>query len=126
MTKKEKLYADIKKHGQNLNNLFNTGIDDITLCKKLFRLERKAHQLALDYCNGENGVNTDNWDALCEPILKKVYSILKPENADLKVFLNGDARGYALKIKFDDTDARSQDIYRDWGNFGIIAPDFRS
>lgn len=28
----------ITKHGENLNAIFNTGLDPITLCKKLRRL----------------------------------------------------------------------------------------
>jgi hypothetical protein len=123
-TTKEKMYQNIKKHGENLNSIFNTGIEPITLCKKLHRLEVKAHQLATDYCNGENGVDTENWEDKCEPILKSVHKILNPENANVSIFLNADARGYALKIKFDDTYVRRFDIHKDWGGYGIIAPEF--
>ena len=38
------------------------------------------------------------------------------------IFLNLDPRGYALKI--DDQDARALDIYKDWGGYGIICPEF--
>ena len=52
-----------------------------------------------------------------------LYNILNLEN-DFNIFVNGDCRGYALKI-FDDY-IRKNDItiYRDWGGYGIIAPDF--
>lgn len=42
MNKKERMYKQIKEHGENLNAIFNTGIDNVTLCKKLLRIERKA------------------------------------------------------------------------------------
>ena len=38
-TKKERMYSQIDQHGQRLNNLFNTDLDNVALCKKLFRLE---------------------------------------------------------------------------------------
>jgi len=46
------------------------------------------------------------------------------ETVGVRVFHNYDARGYALKIEFEDTDKRRYEIYRDWGGYGIIAPDF--
>lgn len=124
MTKKERLYKRIEKHGEDLNRIFNTGLDNITLCKKLHRLEVKAHRLATDYCNGENGVNTDNWDSLCEPILKAVDKILHYTEKGYSIYINGDARGYALKIDSDCVRDEHLDIYKDWGGYGILAPDF--
>lgn len=43
-----------------------------------------------------------------------------------KVFVNGDPRGYTLKIddKYKDK-MHKAGVYRDWGGYGIIAPDFR-
>ena len=76
LTKKQVQYEQIRKHGEDLNRIFNTGLEPITLCKKLHRLEVKAHKLSTDYCNGENGVSTDNWDKLCYPILQSVRTIL--------------------------------------------------
>ena len=38
-TAKKEMYQDIKKHGEQLNTIFNTGIEPIALCKKLRRLE---------------------------------------------------------------------------------------
>ena len=39
------------------------------------------------------------------------------------LFVNGDARGYALKIMDSYVMERRLDIYKDWGGYGIIAPD---
>ena len=127
MNNKEKMYKEIAQHGANLNAIFNTGIDDVKLSKKLFSLERKAHKLAVDYCNGENGVNSENWGEKCEPILKEVRKVLNCTD-NFPIFLNGDARGYALKI--DDKymqmlrERNNKVLHTDWGGYGILAPDF--
>ena len=120
--KKEILYSRITKHGQNLKAVFNLDqdIDPVKLCKRLFRLENKAHKLALDFCNGE--IDQLEWDKKANKILTKVEAILKNKKV---LFLNGDARGYALKI--DDGYIRNNNlnIHKDWGGYGIVAPDFR-
>ena len=122
MNKKEMLYLRITKHGQDLKAVFNLDqdIDPVKLCKRLFRLENKAHKLALDFCNGE--IDQLEWDQKADKILTKVEAILKNKKV---LFLNGDARGYALKI--DDGYIRNNNlnIHKDWGGYGIVAPDFR-
>ena len=130
MNKKEQMYQEIEKHGENLNRIFKTSKGNIALCKSLRRLEAKAHKLATDYCNGENGVNSDNWEALTTPILKKVCKLLnvKPSvnmcpDDSYPIKLNGDARGYALKIEDSYVREHCLKIYRDMGGYGILAPD---
>lgn len=121
----------IKTHGENLNRIFKTGVEPITLCKKLRRLENKAHQLATDYCNGENGVTTETWDAKTKPVMEKVYKLLnngiynddRPHMRRVPVFLNGDARGYALKINDSYIKTFGIKLHTDWGGYGIVAPD---
>ena len=126
MNKKEIMYDRIKNHGEQLKNIFNldSNIDPIKLCKKLFRLENKAHRLAEDGCNGL----IYDTEPEAEKILEKVCKILNiPREAD-RVFFNGDPRGYALKF----TSRYSKylrscniNIHQDWGGYGIIAPDFK-
>ena len=134
MNKHDRMYGQIENHGANLNAIFNTGLDNIKLAKKLHSLEVKAHKLAEDYCNGVNDVNTDNWDEKCEPILKAVRKVLnmtdtyKPQ-CTIPVFINGDARGYALKIRDEYMTKCSHlngynKLYKDWGGYGILAPEF--
>lgn len=129
-TQKATMYAEIQKHGENLNRIFNTGIEPVKLCKRLRSLEAKAHKLATDYCNGDNGVNTDNWEALTAPILAQVRKLLYPNGMtgdgqkDWCIFVNGDCRGYALKIRSQYVQANDLNIYKDWGGYGILAPDF--
>jgi len=122
MNKKERLYSMITKHGQDLKTVFNLdpNTDPVQLSKRLFRLENKAHRLAVDFCNGD--IDQLTWDSEASKILDKVQAILKYKK---NIFVNGDARGYALKI--DDNYIRSNNfnIYRDFGGYGIIAPDFK-
>ena len=108
----------IKKHGDNLKAIFNLNIDSIKLCKQLFRLENKAHKLTTDYCNGDFQGNIEKEG---EKILSKVAKILNTNTFNM--FLNTDARGYALKF-FEDF-SKDKTIHKDWGGYGLIAPDFR-
>tara|TARA_R100000329_G_scaffold82052_1_gene69919 strand:- start:41 stop:424 length:384 start_codon:yes stop_codon:yes gene_type:complete len=121
-TKKELLYSRITKHGQDLKRVFNLDptTDPVKLCKKLLRLETKAHKLATDFCNGD--VDQIEFDTKGDKILKKVETILKDKK---HLLLNGDARGYALKIDDNFLRINNLSIFRDWGGFGIVAPDFR-
>ena len=122
MNKKEILYSRITRHGQNLKAMFNLDrdIDPVKLCKRLLRLETKAHRLAVDFCNGD--IDQLEWDKKADQILTKVETILKNKKV---LFLNGDARGYALKIDDEYLKNNNFNIHRDWGGYGIIAPDFR-
>ena len=130
MNQKEILYSRITTHGQNLKAMFNLNrdIDPVKLCKRLLRLEKKAHKLAVDFCNGV--IDQLEWDQKADQILTKVETILKVPTGrgiiNKKVlFLNGDARGYALKIDDEYLKNNNFNIHRDWGGYGIIAPDFR-
>ena len=130
MNKKDKLYSRITKHGQDLKAVFNLDqdIDPVKLCKRLLRLENKAHKLAVDFCNGV--IDQLEWDQKADQILTKVETILNVPTGrgiiNKKVlFLNGDARGYALKIDDEYLKNNNFNIHRDWGGYGIIAPDFR-
>tara|TARA_Y100000310_G_C19969699_1_gene484888 strand:+ start:28 stop:405 length:378 start_codon:yes stop_codon:yes gene_type:complete len=121
MNKQDKhiMYKNIHKHGENLNNIFRTNHDPVKLCKQLRRLENKAHQLSTDYCNGV--IDCETWDKKTKSILNKLIEIFNLKD-DFNIFVNSDARGYALKIFPDFVHDRK--IYKDWGDNGIIAPDF--
>ena len=119
--KKQKMYQQIERHGDDLKVIFSLSddTDSIKLCKKLFRLENKAHRLAEDDYNGIN-VNAD-----VEKIFKSVSKILNLKNInDFKIFFNNDPRGYALKIDDEFVSKNKLKIHRDWGGNGILAPDF--
>jgi hypothetical protein len=119
MNAKQRMYARIEKHGNDLNAIFNTGLDPVTLCKKLHRLEAKAHRIATDQCNG---VAADNSDEEVVRILRTVANTLGGKVEGLQ--FNGDCRGYALKISSEVMKAKGLAMYSDWGGYGILSPDF--
>jgi hypothetical protein len=139
MNKKDRMYQQIEKHGANLNAIFNTGIDNVKLCKKLFRLEKIAHRATTCLCNTNTldllelnrftgydvkQATEDEQDAFFEAILAKVDKILKFKGHRVPVFINHDPRGYALKIKSEYVKKWDLRIHQDFGGFGIIAPEF--
>lgn len=117
---KDRMIDRIREHGENLKRIY-PGIDllPVTLCKKLRRLEAKAHTLAEECCDWRS-VDDTRTTMVEWGILKKVKGILGPVGPE--IFLNYDPRGYALKICSED--AQNLKIYKDWGGYGIIAPDF--
>lgn len=121
-SKKARMFKQIEEHGDNLNRIFHTEYSAIDLCKKLRRLELKAHRLAEDYCNGT--VETDEYELLREKILASVDKILNYSEPDIPVFVNGDPRGYALKIRESWMEENAVKLHTDWGGYGILSPDF--
>ena len=119
-TQKQTMYQQIEQHGNNLNEIFNTGIEPVKLCKSLRRLELAANKIATDWCNGV--IDTENIEQYSQPILNKVNKILN--NKAIPVVFNGDARGYALKIPDSYMIGNNITLYQDWGSNGIICPDF--
>ena len=117
--KKVQQYNEIRKHGLQLQAIYpqTLALDPVALCKKLHRLEHEAHAIALRWCNGPE-FDEGKREAMTERVIGKVEKLLGDGPA---VFLNGDARGYALKI--DTEDAKGLDIHKDWGGFGIICPE---
>jgi hypothetical protein len=125
--KNEIMYKNIIEHGKDLKRVFNldSSIDEIKLCKALFRIENKAHSIAEDFCNGIECTEEEQ-EKIIDEILNKVDKLLNFKSQNIPVFFNGDARGFTLKI--DDEYMRKNKIYSfysDWGGFGIIAPSFR-
>ena len=135
---KVKMYEDIQKHGENLNAIFNAGLNPVELCKKLHRIERKAHYATTCLCNTNTlhlmelnkytgydvkQATEAEQDKFFEGIKKQVIKILGKE-AEKHFFINFDPRGYALKIKDDYISENNIKIYQDFGGYGIIAPDF--
>lgn len=105
----------IERHGKQLLAIFPQAKeqDPVKLCKRLRRLELEAEQMAVAYCNGE--IETDKWEA----ISGKMASIVNDLLGTSRVWVNGDPRGYALKIDL----AGGEVLHRDMGGYGIIAPD---
>lgn len=124
--RREQMLDNIKTHGENLLAVFPNAKErnPDKLARRVRRWEVKAHKLATDYCNGVNGVDTDSWGVLSDAILSKVNELLgNTAGGPVPVFVNGDARGYALKIQDEWVRANGVRLHTDWGGYGIIAPD---
>ena len=125
--KKDTMYQNIFEHGQNIKRVFNldSSVDEIKLCKALFKIENKAHSIAEGFCN-YGYESEEETEKIINDILNKVDKLLNFKNQNIPVFFNGDCRGFTLKI--EDSYMRDNKIYpfySDWGGFGIIAPSFR-
>jgi len=122
MNKKQKMYQQIEEHGKNLLVIFPDAAvrDPVALCKKLRALEHKMTRANENYCNGVVGYH--GHDYIHQRTLKSLTKILNP--GDVTLYINGDPRGYALKV--DDKWMRGNNavLERDWGGYGILAPEF--
>jgi hypothetical protein len=75
------------------------------------RIERHGRQLLAIFPNAE----------IIDPVLlcKRLRSIEASASRMAEAYCNGDPRGYALKIDLQ----VGEELHRDWGGYGIIAPD---
>ncbi|MFA5385415.1 MAG: hypothetical protein WC364_12305 [Eubacteriales bacterium] len=140
MKKKDRMYQQIEKHGQDLNKIFNLNEDPIKLSKKLHTIELKANRAATCLCNtntldrleltrqeertGIKQATEEEQDAFFDAILAKVDKILNFKAQNIPVFINHDPRGYTLKIKDGYVRENNLQIHQDWGGYGILAPEF--
>jgi hypothetical protein len=105
----------IRQHGELVKQIFglDPALDPLALCRKLRRLETAAQRAAEAYCNGV--LDSDAYAARVAATRAKLTELLGPTgNA---VLINGDPRGYALKLE------PAQGLPRDWGGYGLLAPD---
>lgn len=135
-TVKTRMYEKIEKHGQELIKFFGLkNQDPIKLSKALLRIERTAHNATTCLCN-TNTLNLmelnrytgydvkqateEEQDAFFEAVTKRLEKVIGKDNSG-KCFINHDPRGYALKIKEEHS---KEFYYKDWGGYGILAPEF--
>jgi len=122
MNAKHRMYLRIEKHGNDLKTIFNLDMDAIQLSKKVHMIEVKAARIALDYCNVN--IDMEAKEKAEEAILKALDKVLNFTAQSIPVFFNGDPRGYTLKIDDAYVRANNLDIHRDFGGYGILAPEF--
>lgn len=114
----------VRKHGRNLLRIFQNANDKdpISLCRKLRILERRGHELAERRCSDAR-LTYQMADNIAEDIVAKLDRLLNFVADKIPVFLNSDPRGYAIKIAADYCTRKQLVIERDWGGYGIVAPD---
>lgn len=110
-----------QRHVSNLKKLFPRlrKLDDADALSKLYRLEAKQSRLAVAYCNGE--LKMEEYLDRSEQVISQAIDLLGPRSKPI-IEANGDPRGYALKL--DEEWSRDKKIYRDFGGYGILCPEF--
>lgn len=96
----------------------------------LWKIERDAHNAATAQCNGEacNGQpyrGEAQWDGFRSTIGVRVAEVLGKLPPGF--FVNGDPRGYSLKIDPDNQQGAeliaAVNMPKDWGGYGILSPE---
>ena len=125
MTKKERRQKQLDNHYvalEAMGKLTGATMTGKRISCKLLAIDRKAHRSAEDYCNGV--IDLEEWEKRSENYSREVAFVFGGKLPD-GFFVNGDPRGYTLKID----DAKMRDVYadinlhRDFGGFGILAPE---
>lgn len=115
----------VTRHGNQLLALFPnaTTSDPVKLCKQLRRVETAIAPIILRNCNeGVPEVELDAATSLAELLVSRILGIESEEALNATgLHVNRDPRGYALK--FSTEWAMDKAIYKDWGGYGIVAPD---
>lgn len=120
------------KHFENLEKLGSKESGYQTYLK-LKRLENKATILNTKECNGEITTEEGNFQSV--RISAHVKFLFKDNSLiNWLFYYNGDPRGYALKIDFGksekmekitkDDEELFKAFYKDFGGYGILAPEF--
>jgi hypothetical protein len=129
MTIKERRTKQLEAHYKALEKLARVTGDPLAdwngkkLSVALLKLEREGHSKAEDYCNGL--INSEEWDTVQDAITERVKKLFGGD-LPLGFFVNGDPRGYALKLN-NDTDEQRElildcGLQRDWGGYGLLSP----
>jgi hypothetical protein len=132
MTKKQRMHERIEQHGRSLLRLFPNAKeqDPVKLCKRLRRMESLGRRKATDYCNGV--IDGEQWSAHASALRAKVSALLDAAELHYAIMINGDPRGYCLKVHsgiirdWNNNERKDPDglpLYTDWGGYGILAPD---
>jgi hypothetical protein len=113
----------IERHGRQLLAIFPnaTERDPVKLCRQLRKIQGGADLSIIRHCN--YGLTEESQDQAEQRALDALDRVLAWRAAGVPVFVNWDPRGYALKIRDEWVRAQGADIARDWGGYGIIAPE---
>ena len=123
----EKQSQAIERHGRAIIALYPgaTVTDPVKLCKALRRIETRARRAAVEACNNQRGV--DAWPGVKAQTAAALAKLLGDDGPP--IYLNADGRGYTCKIDDEwigdniDTVRAAGLFARDWGGYGILAPE---
>ena len=99
-------------------------LEGVQIWRKLRVIERRAHAAATAQCNGAAYAgqpyrNQEEWDDFCRKTKQEILKVFGIASLP-GLFLNSDARGYALKLDPDKA-IIPQGMHTDWGRYGILA-----
>ena len=123
-------YLSGKEEPANLRN-YAYSVTGEDIYKQLRRLENAAHRLAELECNGE--IDEEKAAKRSATIEKQVRKLLPrlahfDNTKNARFFLNGDPRGYALKLHEDAAKSIEGILgtrpHTDWGGYVILCPEF--
>lgn len=108
------------RHIQLLGQIFGKDVPNpYSTFEILIKAEREAHRKACQYCNGEiDGETYERWE---EKFVQRLAGKLGVKQMPEGFFVNGDPRGYSLKMK---EGTFPQGFWIDFGGYGILAPEF--
>jgi hypothetical protein len=91
---------------------------------QLVKIEHKAAKLAVDACNFLS-MESPQYNLRHKEIINDLQILFYPKHLPKGLFVNGDPRGYSLKIKTEDNGEYPNRIisYTDWGGYGILVPE---
>ena len=96
------------------------GKSGMQIWRALRKVENTAHRASTAYCNGD--IDSDQWETITAEIVLKVGKILG--HVPNGFFVNGDPRGYALKID-PEKGTVPNGLHTDWGRYGILAAEIK-
>lgn len=119
-----------------------TKVDGKRISVALWKIEQVSHAGATALCNGETyydhhdkrlayarydfGRDENAWSQFTSIMEERVAAVFGGRTPP-GLFINGDARGYALKIDPDDAAGKALidtcNLHADWGSFGILSPE---
>ena len=119
---KQRILDQVNRHAGILIEMFNLplGTDKVKLCRKLRKLEKIASLINEKYCNGD--ITGLEFEVEKSEIIEKVKRIFNNYSFIDAFYYNSDTRGYALKLHGEYV--VNWNIHKDWGGYGILAPEF--
>lgn len=116
-----KISIKINKAKRKQDHIFK--LQKVGLCidfEDLKKIEKRAHRLAEDCCNFLS-MESKSFERRYNNI-KKQLKVAFNGNLPDGLLINMDARGYALKVNFEDN-VNFLGIQTDFGGYGILCPD---
>ena len=98
-----------------------TKADGLKMWRSLLHIEKRAEAGAMKWSNGDT--TEAQWEETRGEVERAVSRVFG--RIPTGFFVNSDPRGYALKLDNDKTTI-PEGMHKDWGGYGILAPEINS